>query len=140
MKKLFIVLTIFASACSLEDRTGPMGPEGAPGRPGSSCSVEPVSNGAVITCDDGTSAVIVNGTDGQDAPPTAYSVVELIDPCGDEPNAFDEVLLRLANGQLMAHYSSDGLQFLTLLSPGNYVTTDSQKCHFTIDSDMNVSW
>lgn len=64
MKKLFIVLTIFASACSLEDRTGPMGPEGAPGQPGSSCSVEPVSNGAVIKCDDGTSAVIVNGTDG----------------------------------------------------------------------------
>lgn len=95
-----------------------------------------VVGGALITC--GATQVVL--LDGDDAPPTPYTVVGLIDPCGDGPG-FDEVLLQLADGSLMAHYAGGGnLQFLTVLSPGNFVTTDSQACHFTVAGDMGVSW
>jgi hypothetical protein len=79
-----------------------------------------------------------NGQDGQDAPPTPYTVVGLVDPCGDQ-NGFDEVLLRLGNGQLMAHYSAGNQQFLSILGPGNYVTTDGTSCSFTINNDLTIS-
>lgn len=107
------------------------------GSDGEACTVESVINGALIICGD-TQVVVLNGTDGEDAPPTAYTVTDMYDPCGDGPG-FDEVLLHLANGEWMAHYAGGGnLQFLTVLGPGNYVTTDSQSCHFTIDSEGSI--
>lgn len=133
------------------------GPTGAPGRDGTngkdgkngeSCTVERVSNGAIITCPGAESVVILNGTDGangqdgedgQDAPATAYTVVELIDPCGAQPG-FNEVLLRMANGQLIAHYAQGNKQFLAVIGPGNYMTTDGHSCYFTIDSNNIVTW
>lgn len=64
-------------------------------------------------------------------------VTELIDPCG--PSAgFDEVLIRLSSGELIAYFENGGKRFLTVLSPGNYQTTDSQACVFTLDSSFNV--
>jgi hypothetical protein len=67
------------------------------------------------------------------------AVVELIDPCGDGPG-FDEVLIRLSDGRLLAHYADHRLQFLTLLSPGSFVTTDAQRCRFTVDANNQVTW
>jgi len=96
---------------------------GADGRPGSDCSVEQLSNGAIIRCASTTAILTPQGAQ--------YAVVDIIDPCGDSPG-FDEVLLRLANGQLLAHFASGSLQFLTLVPDGSYVTTDSQQCHFTV--------
>lgn len=136
---LLVIFTItFMSGCSGKD-----GRDGVDGKDGSSCSVEQVSNGAIITCQDNTTALILNGEKGEDglnAPPTAFTVVELIDPCGDNPDHFDEVLFRLANGQLIAHFSQNSLQFLTVIGPGNYRTTDAQSCHFTVTSDLSVVW
>lgn len=43
------------------------GSQGEAGADGSSCSVAQVSGGAIITCTDGTSAIILNGADGRDA-------------------------------------------------------------------------
>lgn len=140
--------------CHQDPVPGPTGAPGVPGRDGTngkdgkdgaSCTSKRVTNGATITCTDGTTVVILDGVngqdgaDGQDAPPTAYSVVELINPCGDGPG-FDEVLLRLANGSIIAHYADGNKQFLATIGPGNYVTTDGQSCHFTIDSSMGVHW
>ena len=102
---------------------GPAGPAGQDGR---SCTVATVANGALITCPDGTASVVLNGqngADGQNAPPTAYSVTAVIDPCGKQA-AFDEVLLKLANGQIMAHFASGAQQFLALIGPGSYSTSD----------------
>lgn len=138
---------------------GPSGSTGPAGSSGTSCSAQQVVGGAIITCGsdmvvilhgtngidgadgqdgvDGTDGV--DGSDGLDAPPTPYTVTELVDPCGDGPG-FDEVILRLGNGSLMAHYAGGGnLQFLTVIGDGNYVTTDNQSCNFSIASGI-VSW
>lgn len=69
----------------------------------------------------------------------SLDVSEIIDPCGSQ-GAYDEVLLRLGNGQIMAHYASGTNQFLTLLSAGNYVTTDGTNCHFTISASGVITY
>lgn len=123
---------------------GSAGATGPAGNDGSSCSVNPVVGGALITCADGTSVVLWNGTngadgqDGADAPPTAYTVVGLGDPCGKQ-SSFDEVLLRLQNGDLLAHYASGNQQFLAKITPGSYVTTDGTHCYFTVSNDGSIT-
>lgn len=123
------------------------------GKDGTSCTTQSLSNGARISCTDGTQSVVYNGTngtngqngqdgqdgeDGQDAPPSAYSVVELVDPCGKQAS-FDEVLLRLQNNQIMAHYADGAKQFLTIVGPGSYVTTDGTHCYFTVTNDLQIT-
>lgn len=145
--------------------TGPAGSQGISGSvgptgsPGASCSVTRYSNGATISCTDGTSVVVLDGVDGapgspgptgstgvdgspgpagSSASPTSYTVVEIVDPCGQQTQ-FDEVLFRLENNQLVAHYASGSNQFLTIVGPGNYVTTDGTHCYFTVNSDLSIS-
>jgi len=65
------------------------------------------------------------------------NVKEYVDPCGNGPS-FDEVLMRTSSGKLVAHFSSGALEFFTLLTPGSYVTTDSQACQFTVTNDGKV--
>jgi hypothetical protein len=48
--------------------------------------------------------------------------------------------LQLANGQIIAHFASGQYQFLTILSPGNYVTTDQQACNFNVSNTGVVTW
>jgi len=145
MKYLYLIAILIAtSACDNSRMTQRVPVPGPVGPPGESCTVAPVVGGAIITCG-ATSTVILNGVDGQDgqngqdAPPTAYSVIEVIDPCGTAPG-FNEVLLRLANGQILAHYASGALQFLALIGPGNYMTTDGKACNFTIHANGSVTW
>lgn len=80
-----------------------------------------------------------DGTDGKDATPSAYSFTEIIDPCGKQ-SSFDEVLFKTVSGTIIAHYSHGSKQFLTLVPPGRYVTTDGTNCYFTITSDGKVTW
>lgn len=117
---------------------GPTGSQGPKGDKGDSCSVQSISNGAIINCTDGTTVIIYNGEDGSDAPPTPYTVVGLVDPCGHQ-SSYDEVLLRMHDGTLMAHYASGSQQFLTIVGPGNYVTTDGTHCYFTVASDLSIT-
>lgn len=129
---------------------GPQGPVGTPGIDGQQgpdgrpCTVEPGSGGALVRCPDGTSVFIQNGApgaDGQDAPPTAYTVVEMINPCGDAPGIYDEVFLRLANGTLIASFSdsSNGNNTrFSILTAGSYVTTDGDSCYFSVDSNNQL--
>lgn len=118
-----------------ESVTGPVGPAGT------SCTVSAAAGGAVISCEDGTSQFISDGLAGQDG---TDGIVELIDPCGDNPNQFDEVLLRTTSGQILTYFESGNRRFLAVLVPGNYVTTDSQACHFSVTEDsegnLNVTW
>lgn len=130
---------------------------------GSSCSVTGTSVGADIHCHNGTSSHINNGLAGQECVleqlfngvkitcgqsiavvyngTSAYSVVDIIDVCGDDPGEFDEVILKLQNGKLMAHYSHGNDQFLTILeSDKTYITTDNSSCPFYVDSNNNVTW
>lgn len=162
---------IDGEGCELVGPPGPPGPQGPAGQDGSSCTSTAVTNGAIISCSDGTQVVLINGvdgidglpgrdgldgtdgvdgidgvngqdgTDGQngedgaDAPPTPYTVVGLVDPCGTTPG-FNEVVLRLADGSLLAHYSNGARQFLTVLVPGTYTTTQgAPECQFTVHPD-----
>lgn len=139
-----VVLTLNLFSCMYQvdyNRPGIVGPKGDSGSDGKSCTVTQVANGALISCPDGTSTAILNGTpgaDGQPAPATAYTVTELVDPCGPQ-GAYDEVLLKLANGQILAHFASGAKQFLTIVPPGNYTSTDSTNCFFTITPTGEVT-
>lgn len=125
-----LVLMFMMFGCGPYKRGGP-GEPGKDGKDGSSCSVEALSNGSLISCTDGTSSFVSNGADGQDAPPTEFTVVEVINPCGSS-GGFDEVLLQLADGSFLAYFAGSG-GFLTVLNCGqSYVTTDAEACNFTI--------
>lgn len=104
--------------------------------PVSDCTIEPNEYGAYLSCPDGTKVQITNG---KDAAENDYDVMDLIDPCGKE-GTFDELILRLRNGILLAHYSTGNKQFITQLHPGNYVTTDGTNCHFTVNNDLDIMW
>lgn len=82
-----------------------------------------------------------DGQDGQDAVLPPFAPVAILDPCGDHPSIFDEVLLKLANGQVLASFSDNvsGLNTrFSLIGPGTYRTTDGSSCLFTIDSNGNL--
>lgn len=67
------------------------------------------------------------------------TVKELIDPCGDNPSKFDEKLLVLSDGTIIAYFEHGNRRGLTDLVDGNYITTDSDRCHFSI-LNGKVSW
>lgn len=110
-----------------------------------SCTVAKVDGGALISCPDGSQEVILdgsegtdgtNGVDGEDAILPDSNVVEIIDPCGPS-GGFDEVLLVLADGSIVAYFSGVG-GFLTVLTcDQNYITTDNQACPFLLDNECN---
>lgn len=84
-----------------------------------------------------------DGIDGADAVLPPYTVTEIIDPCGDVPNVYDEVLLKLANGQILASFSQNGSALTTrfsLIPAGTYQTTDGTGCVFSVSSSGVVSW
>lgn len=62
----------------------------------------------------------------------SIGIVRIVDPCGDYPLYFDEVLLELSNGQYLVYFEDGGNRFLTTLSPSaqHYTTTDRQRCTF----------
>lgn len=79
------------------------------------------------------------GDSGIAGPSGKDSIIEIIDPCGDSPG-YDEVLLRLADGSLVVYFEQGSNRFLTELTPGTYQTTDSQRCVFTVDEALNITF
>lgn len=144
MKKILILaLTLAACARGPKGDQGAAGFSGADGQNGSdgvSCSVEQLSNGALVTCGD-SQAVILNGLDGQDALTGMIGIAAILNPCGIEFNN-EEVLLKLSNGIVLALYDGGPqLDRLAVLVPGvEYETTDSHhnQCHFTIDENGDL--
>jgi len=133
------MVTLTFSGCQQEPgiitgAQGPAGPKGDPGTPGSSCSVSQAANGAVISCQDGSSVLLLNGVDGQQTP---YTIIEVVDLC----NNHKEVLLRFGTNQLIGHYAGGGNnQHLRMLTPGRWMSTDGSNCLFTVTQDMNVTY
>ena len=75
------------------------------------------------------------GDTGEDA------ILEIIDPCGpidDAPTYANEIIIRLNSGDLLVYFENGGKRYLSLIGPGTYITTDSQKCVFTITDDLAV--
>ena len=159
-----VMLAALVAGCSrtriVQGTPGPKGDDGANASP---CTVTAIgaepngplpNGGAQITCPDGTGVLIANGsngtdgqdgqdgTDGQDGAPAPIQIVGVVDPCGDAPNIFDEVFLKLADGTLVASMSANMQGDLTRLVevPVNttLVTTDGDACTFSVDEDGNI--
>jgi hypothetical protein len=122
---MMIVTALISCAPQPEVRvvTGPRGEVGSPGQDG----IDGSNGQDGIDGKDG-----VNGQDGADA------ILEFIDPCGDNPNVIDEVVLRMADGRFLAFLAKNNGGThgrLALLPPGNYVTTDETNCAFSISPE-----
>jgi len=141
---------------------GPAGPSGAPGPegppgtdgqdgvnslvsvvPGSPCQTllvgQDVNRNGVLDIDE--SQFSTNICDGDDAPVVPLSLTEILDPCGPQ-TTYDEVLLRLANGTILASFSQNvnGLNTrFVVIPPGTYQTSDGTNCIFTINPDGSLS-
>jgi hypothetical protein len=97
--------------------------------------------GSAVICDGANGHDGQDGEDGKDAPPTAFTPVALVDPCGDKPGVYDEVFVRLQNGTLIASFSDDATGTNThfaVLTAGSYVTTDGSHCYFSVDANGNL--
>lgn len=131
---------------------GDSGVNGTNGLDGEGCSVLPILaglaapyGGALLTCG-GTQVVLLNGEpgpQGEPGPVSPYQLSEIIDPCGDAAGIYDEVILKMASGRLLASFSDNANGNNTRLSelvPGSYITTDGSNCYFTVASNGSVSW
>lgn len=101
------------------------------------CSVTAVPQGSLIKCADGTSTLVPNPVNTT----TQFTIVGIVDPCGDAPGIHDEVFLRLADNSLLASFSDNASGTNTrfvVIPAGNYQTTDGDNCTFTIDSGFNI--
>lgn len=116
---------------------GPTGNDGATGSIGATGQTGATGNTGA-TGSQGSAGV--NGLPGMDGRDGIDAIVQVVDPCGDNSGQFDEILLRLSTGELLAYFESGGNRFLSLIGPGNYRTTDSQQCYFTVHSDRSISW
>jgi hypothetical protein len=104
-----------------------------------------------ILCPDGTSAPLpqdgdpgipgrdgtdgINGIDGADG--KDGTTIDVVDPCGDDPNHPDEVILLMGRDLYLAWYKNVG--FSVLEESVAYQTTDKQKCNFSIVNGEVVS-
>jgi hypothetical protein len=65
---------------------------------------------------------------------TAETIMGYLD-CGGDGPGFDEVVLRTSSGKLIAYFKDNGSrEFLTVLTPGNYQTTDESRCNFSVSN------
>ena len=67
-------------------------------------------------------------------------VTAIIEPCGHVAGVYNETLLRLSTGALVAYFEQGGNRFLTTFGAGSYRTTDSKGCNFTVNSIGKVCY
>lgn len=129
MKK-YLVICLLVSACG-------QGPAGTNGVNGSSCSVSQLTpstaapeGGALISCTDGTSSLVLSGT-----------VIKSVQFCPGTPSypaVFPEVGFMIG-GKLYAVYSQNG-GFLALITPGTYYSNGiNNSCTFTVNADYSIT-
>lgn len=100
-------------------------------------------------------AIVCNGSDGAQGSPgtpgttsiTTFSAVNVIQPCGANSSPYKEVLLCLADGQILGSFSDNANGQNTrfaFIPAGSYDDTDSSGCNFNVSSDGDggsiVSW
>jgi len=104
------------------------------------------SNGLIDSTDKNYSLVDVcngvSGSDGAVGNPGQDAILEIVDPCSDFPGLHDEVLIRLADGRLLAsfsnNFSGDYTRFSILLAGNNFQTTDGSGCFFSVDANNQL--
>lgn len=120
-----------------------VGPQGVPGSNGSSCSVTTVSpggvaptGGAIISCTDGTSALVLNGSNGNDG--TLVTPTQLCSGVSSYPTTFVEVAFCI-NNRLYGVYSDRG-GFLTEVLQGTWSSNGiNSSCTFTVGPNCQVT-
>ena len=132
-------------------RDGTDGTSGTNGNAGESCTVVQGIGGATISCGDGTSEFISNGsdgvagTDGQDGVDgtngtngTNGTGVAVVDPCGSQTDKDDTLLI--IGSKVYGVVIKSNKTILTDLVPGVYTTRDGTNCHYTVHANATVTW
>jgi septation ring formation regulator EzrA len=71
------------------------------------------------------------------------NITQVVDPCGDTPNKYDEVIFKMSNGTYVASFSDNvsGLNTrFSVLPVGNYQTTDGTNCRFSVNANGTLTW
>src|ERR1700730_1243759 len=115
----YVMCLVLLASCGTQGPQGIQGPLGFTG-----------SNGT-------TGPQGIQGVPGQNAPDSQYSISQLVYPCGIDSSAYKEVLLVLANGDVLATFSLtiNGQDTrLTIIPDGTYEDSDESGCVFTIST------
>lgn len=151
---ILAVMILGLSACGKNGQNGAQGLTGSQGAQGiagvngvngSSCSVSAVTDtgiapngGSLITCTDGTSSLVLNGTNGHDgtngvngSSGTVITPVQFCSGVPSYPSVFAESGVCIA-GVMYGVYSANG-GFLAMLPNGTYSSNGiNSSCTFTI--------
>jgi hypothetical protein len=131
-------------------KQGQTGEAGANGEDGTSCSVERVEEGALITCENGSQVLVKDGKDGEDGEdgekgetglPGAdgsSSKVTFVDPCPTAQTAYPELLL-CVDDQLYGLYGAGSQVAIYEVPAGTYQTRDKRRCTYTVTSGCSVN-
>lgn len=72
--------------------------------------------------------------------PKGDAGIIVVNPC-DTKSLFEEVLFITPSGVVAIFHNEDtGLSYLTVLPPGQYKTSDSTDCLYTVEPDITVTW
>ena len=166
MNKVIILTILMLTACGPRGRDGARGQtglqgvsgaSGAEGSPGYGCTVktlptgsqEALNGGSLITCGDGSSSLVLNGSNGtngsdgaQGQAGTPGTVVAPVQFCSgltaSYPNTFPESGFCI-NNKMFGVYSDHG-GFMAELPPGTYSSYGiNASCTFTIGNNCAVS-
>lgn len=90
------------------------------------------------------SATICDGAVGPVGPAgdSPFTIVALIDVCGDAAGVYDEVFFKMQNGTIVASFSDNANgnnTRLSVLTNGNYITTDGSRCRFTVSDGLIIN-
>jgi hypothetical protein len=155
----FAILAMFLSACGITS-AGPPGPQGlqggrgnqgVPGNGGTNCTVATLgvsvatpNGGSLISCTDGTSSVVLNGSNGADgtdgSPGTVVTPMQFCPSSFVQsyPSTFAESGICIDN-VMYGVYSANG-GFLAALPPGQYSSDGiNASCTFTIGANCQIS-
>lgn len=71
------------------------------------------------------------------------NISQVIDPCNDAPNKYDEVIFKMSNGTYVASFSDNASGLNTrfsVLPVGNYQSTDGTNCRFSVNANGTLTW
>lgn len=64
-----------------------------------------------------------------------------IDPCGDDPRHYDEIIMQTYEGKNLAIFKGgNNKYFMSEVVEGSYITTDKQECEFNVDRFGVITW
>lgn len=103
------------------------------------CITTKVAGGYNLQCGDADPIYIRDGKDGADGEDGEDAIVEIIHPCGNDKG---EAILRMADGTIIAYFKDvfGCKEYLKVLTPGEYTTTDGNYCKYTVTDTGEVIW